>query len=342
MGRRAIKLGAKGGSSSGGQVCGVVDLGEHDGTSVFSVAGLGGGKWQEGGLAGEIWCIRRRHYWLSHRGDVKTRSLYREIKGTIVQEGTDSLTFSRDLSQTATVYRDIAAGRDEDRDIRRLLESINMLGAKSLMPSILSAYASGSLEQKKAVLQALITLYVRHSVIGNLENSRLETVVFNIAKDLRQTNNVNAAINAAKEFAPSDDEFVERFKTAQIQNRGQARYVLRELEHAKRVTAELAVEAPDRVHVEHIYPQSPQAKWPNHTSVVDRLGNLTLLSRRLNVTIKNSDFETKRPYYEQSDLLLTRELLDCVEWDRTTIDSRQSRLSEYALAIWNFPEFAGA
>lgn len=120
-----------------------------------------------------------RHYWLSHRGDVKTRSLYREMKGTIIREDTDSLTLSRDLSQTATVYRDIVASRDEDHDMRRLLTSINMLGAKSLMPSILSGYAVGSVEQRKAFLAALITLFVRHSVIGNLENSRLETVVFN-------------------------------------------------------------------------------------------------------------------------------------------------------------------
>jgi hypothetical protein len=37
-----------------------------------------------------------------------------------------------------------------------------------------------------------------------------------------------------------------------------AAYVLRELEHASRPTKELKVAAPDLVHVEHIYPQTPK------------------------------------------------------------------------------------
>lgn len=153
---------------------------------------------------------------------------------------------------------------------------------------------------------------------------------------------MGAAIQRAREFAPSAESFVERFKTVQIPNRNQARYILRELEHAKRLTAELAVEAPDRVHIEHIYPQSPASKWANHTTVIDRLRNLTLLSRRLNVTIKNSGFDIKRSYYEQSDLLLTRELLDYGAWDAVAVDERQARLSEYALELWGFSELPNA
>jgi uncharacterized protein with ParB-like and HNH nuclease domain len=42
-----------------------------------------------------------RHYWVSHRGDVKARKLYREIKGTILKEDIESLSLSRDLAETA-------------------------------------------------------------------------------------------------------------------------------------------------------------------------------------------------------------------------------------------------
>lgn len=281
-----------------------------------------------------------RHYWLSQQGDVKTRSLYREIKRNVINEDTDSVEFSRDLQQAATVYKDLVAGKDEDPEAQRLLESVNMLGAKSLLPVLLSAYAViDSPARRRQILQSLVTLFVRHNVIGNLENSRLETVVFRAAEQLRRDGDVRGAIAAMKDLAPSDDQFLNDFKTAEVSRAASARYILRELEHAKRSTQEVEVETPDRVHVEHVYPQNPQAgeRWDDHSLVIHRLGNQTLLARRLNTAIRNSNFEAKKPYYEDSDLLLTKELTSYVFWDIDAINDRQAMMSDLALPIWNFP-----
>jgi len=279
-----------------------------------------------------------RHYWLSHNGDVKTRSLYREIKQSLTTQNTDSLEFSRNLEQEANTYLEIVTARDSDPDLQKLLQSIRMLGAQSLIPAVLSAYAVGDPEQKKRFLWALITLYVRHNVIGGLENSKLETVVFTVARTIRHTHDFQAGIMALRDLAPSGESFRDRFKTAQVTRRDSARYMLRELEHAKRKTQEVAVETPDRVHVEHIYPLEPQEgqRWANHNSEVNRLGNLTLLSARLNQQIRNSPFTIKRPYYEQSDILLTSELRELESWDAEHIESRQEMMSGLAAGIWKF------
>lgn len=118
-----------------------------------------------------------------------------------------------------------------------------------------------------------------------------------------------------------------------------ARYLLREIEHAKRRTQEVSVEGPDRVHVEHIYPQTPATgPWPNHRSMIDRLGNLTLLSKRLNTSVKNADFSTKKEEaYKESDVLMTQELLDIDEWNADAIDTRQRELAAWIFDIWHFP-----
>ena len=281
-----------------------------------------------------------RHFWLSRKGDVKTRGLYREIKGNILKDDTSSLGFSRDLQQTATLYRELVTSRDDDPGRRRLLENINMLGARLLFPAILSIYDVSDGNDKIRLLSALVTLYVRHNVIGRLENSRLETIVFDLAKRLRQGEEYESAIDRVREFAPSDDTFLDRFKVAEVRRVASARYILQELEYAKRRTRELAVELPDRVHVEHIYPKQPEAgsRWPNHGSMVDRLGNLTLLAKPLNQAARNKDFGAKSPYYEQSELLLTQELQRFDNWDGDSINNRQEEMSEFALATWRFPE----
>lgn len=278
-----------------------------------------------------------RHYWLSHNGDVKTRGLYREIKTTVLRKDRSSLDFSRDLRRTASIYRELVTGRDENDELRHLLLSIDALGAKLLVPAILSAYDVGNLENKQKFLRTLLTLYVRHNVIGNLENSQLETLVFDVARKLRSNSDFSAATARIERSAPQDDEFIEQFKIARISRQKTARYILRELEHAKRRTYdELGVSSPDRVHVEHIYPQKPESTWEDHNSIVNRLGNLTLLARKLNQNARNSAFAIKKPYYEQSELLLTKELVNYGNWNQSTIDQRQADLSSYATSIWAF------
>lgn len=281
-----------------------------------------------------------RHYWLSHHGDVKTRALYQEIKATLTAENADCLLFSRDLQRVAYIYRDITVGRDDDAGIRHLLKGLNILGAKALYPAVLSAFEVGDLEQKKRLLRALVALYVRHNVIGNLDNSELETLVYEVAKELRATRDFNGAIQKLREKAPPDDYFVDQFRTAQIRKMTTAQYILRELELAKRLTEEVEIASPDRVHVEHIYPQTPLPgqKWPNHNVIVNRLGNLTLLSSRLNTTIRNGEFAAKKPSYQLSQLLLTKEVAELDHWDIEAINERQRRLSELALTIWRFPD----
>jgi hypothetical protein len=49
-----------------------------------------------------------------------------------------------------------------------------------------------------------------------------------------------------------------------------------------------------------------------------------LLGKRLNTSIKNADFATKKERgYEGSDILMTKELLARDTWDAAAIDERQ-------------------
>lgn len=93
------------------------------------------------------------------------------------------------------------------------------------------------------------------------------------------------------------------------------------------------------MHVEHIYPQTPDGpKWTNHAQVINRLGNLTLLGKRLNTSIKNADFATKKKDgYGGSDILMTKELLSLDTWDAAAIDERKRELSGWVFDIWEFP-----
>lgn len=284
-----------------------------------------------------------RHYWVSHRGDVKARKLYREIKDTIIAENTESLGMSIDLAETAPVYRDIVRAREDDPELRRLLEGIRALGAKALYPALLSGYAVAEGDEGKESLRvlasALIAMFVRYNVIGGRETTVMETTIYGVAANLRKTKDFGTAVEALAALAPDGADFLARFQRASVSRIATARYLLREIEHAKRRTQEVAVEGTDRVHVEHIYPQTPDGpKWPNHTQIINRLGNMTLLGRRLNTSIRNADFATKKEKgYSDSDIVMTKDLMSVDAWDAAAIDARQRELSSYAFDIWKFP-----
>jgi hypothetical protein len=285
-----------------------------------------------------------RHFWVSKRGDVKARKLYREIKDTIQVEDIDSVELSQELAEAAGIYRDLARGRDSDKELQRLLEGVRALGAKVLLPALLSGQTALAEEAPKDNLRvlasALTTLFVRHTVIGGRESTTLEATVYSVAATLREDKNFDAAIAALQAFAPDADDFVARFGRASVSRTATARYLLREIEHAKRATQEVAVEFGDRVHVEHIYPQTPEkgARWNNHAQIVNRLGNLTLLGKRINTSIKNADFATKKALgYNSSDILLTKDLLTQYVWSPEAVEKRQKELATLVFDIWKFP-----
>lgn len=167
----------------------------------------------------------------------------------------------------------------------------------------------------------------------------MESLLFAEAANLRQTGDFGAAIDRFKELAGPASDFVAGFQRTAVARSAVARYILRELERARRRTEEVSVEGADSVHVEHIYPRSPSANpWDDHDRFVHRIGNLTLLDRILNVSIRNADFATKKKEaYSKSELLITKDLLAYENWTPEDIEQRQTQLSALAFDVWKFP-----
>ncbi|AXJ96338.1 MULTISPECIES: HNH endonuclease family protein [unclassified Sphingomonas] len=87
-----------------------------------------------------------------------------------------------------------------------------------------------------------------------------------------------------------------------------------------------------------------------------RLGNLTLVEQDINSSLGNRPFSTKRQFYGQSQLLLTRaiaektsagvntrisaavaDLESFFRWTPEEIETRQMQLATLAAAVWDVP-----
>ena len=136
--------------------------------------------------------------------------------------------------------------------------------------------------------------------------------------------------------------------------RGRLRLVLEGVEEQYRKTS-LAEEtqAPRNLTIEHVLPQSWEAHWPlpnnideheaqhKRNQLVHTLGNLTLVTQRLNSTAANAPWKLKsKTLKEHSVLLLNRRLMDEfgeVAWDEQTILSRSRRMATLVAVVWPGP-----
>ena len=64
---------------------------------------------------------------LSRAGDVKTRSLYREVKSFIQANNESSLLFTRNLTDNAEVYKNLLTAQVEDELSSKYLKDIKEL-----------------------------------------------------------------------------------------------------------------------------------------------------------------------------------------------------------------------
>ncbi len=111
------------------------------------------------------------------------------------------------------------------------------------------------------------------------------------------------------------------------------------------------------IEIEHILPQKPteemHAKFENYEELVPMLGNLTLLEKPMNSSIKRGPYEEKVVVYKTSSIYLTKSLYELDEvgintsvtrineklspfdhWDAETIAKRQELLYNLSLEIW--------
>lgn len=127
-------------------------------------------------------------------------------------------------------------------------------------------------------------------------------------------------------------------------NREIIRYILRKINKQLSPTDELNLNNSD-VHIEHVMPIE-NSKWKipedTHNEYLWRLGNLTLLSGKLNIQISNEVFPIKVSEYAKSKIDLNKSLCTCSDGTPRTkwivpddIDIRQKYFSDYALIIWH-------
>jgi hypothetical protein len=298
------------------------------------------------------------HWWQSRTDYVAQRKLFSEIKKAIkskpaAQDCLEQLTVDGPLYR-AVVEPGTRTWPLEEAAARDSLEALALFGVVQPAPLLLSLMrARSSTPKLKAghfnkTLQSIERYHFQHTVVSQLSSSGgVSQMYAKAARDLYAAgSDQQARANALKDIRekldkrrPDRDQFILAFKERFLFTNGYTRdkklvqYVLRRLlQHANPTTglADLTIE--------HLMPQDQIAAGVA-VETVGSIGNLLLVSEKINGKLDNADFASKkkilgaagRPYDIGG-------VLDKSVWTAREIESRCELLAETAYdAVWKLP-----
>ena len=159
---------------------------------------------------------------------------------------------------------------------------------------------------------------------------------------------------------PTDEELTRGLVELPLYGRltvPRVRMILSTIERQMRMDAKFAGDTPlpSDLSIEHVFPRKWQGHWPvldDHTEAQDEtveqrrirlinsIGNLTLLTSKLNAKAKNHAWAIKRPLLkEHSKLYLSNDLIDHLDqWDENAITARSEVLARILTGVWPFSD----
>lgn len=310
------------------------------------------------------------NYWLAMRlvRDVKSEDVFSEFQKHVEKRvTTDSIiAVASDIRKIATIYQDIEK-QNTDKVLASFVERKNILQAGVLMPPLLwliDSGATGSAMSKS--LRALESFFIRRAVCGtnSMGLNRLMFEMLARMNDHKDGNVENVIISflqrkdSDQRAWPSDAEFRDAFlsRRQSVAGTGRQRLVMILKALDEGLTTPYAEDAGyPPLSIEHVMPREWRTHWavdPARSSaeavahrddVIHTMGNLTLVTKRLNSSVSNGPWSEKRAgLQEHSTLFLNKDLLDHVPegspWDEAAIRARGERLYEVALEVWPGPD----
>jgi uncharacterized protein DUF262/uncharacterized protein DUF1524 len=288
------------------------------------------------------------HWWLSQFDYTPERTLFEKVKKKIVKDNAGAILdrMAQDVEQYRRIFEpDNFAWTKEEDSLRQSLRALGIFRVRQPTPLILSvlrAYRDKavSLKQARDTIEAIERFHFMHTAVAGLSSSGGISMMYAAAarelaaevdpqKRAKLIQDFRAKINGRK---PEEDAFIQgfselRFSATETRNRLLVRYVLERVDSKLRndAAADYA-----KMTIEHISPQNPPDEAPL-SSYAD-IGNLILVSEKLNGELKNKPFIEKKALMAAAGLPMDAVLAAADDWDEPTIKARTDALAKLVLA----------
>lgn len=290
-----------------------------------------------------------RCFWNSSNKSVGKRNLFKTIKHSI-QSKEQVFELIRNLNDTVDYYLAIQEPEDEtwrdQPEIKKSLKELKLFQIRQTYSLFLSAIRNLDIDNFRKIAQVCSVISFRYNIIGGLNPNAQEEAYNKIAVTISKTKSYN--LGAFQEIYVNDSNFENDFSTKEFKNTSRnhkvVKYILSKIE-GYRFRNEINPDS-DIFTVEHILPESADVTWGDFadeeiTRSIYRIGNLTLLEKRLNQEAGTSKYDKKKNQYVLSNSELTKTIVENYDtWSEDKIASRQRELAKHAKSAWRIQELS--
>ncbi|MFD5753327.1 DUF262 domain-containing protein [Streptomyces sp. NPDC127033] len=316
-------------------------------------------------------------HWLTMRTQLEftASSLFKEFERWLISSAVPTEGVFAELTRYAEIYNLIDDHPPHGVE-GRFLYRMKILQTSTPMPLLLFLYGLDEsvlpLERRRRAIRAIDSYLVRRAML-NLSTRDYNNIFRDlVAAVARQPDRADEAVIKALSAMhghhrhwPGDNEFRASLEQGPIYSRlvrRSVRILLEALEdelrtdHTEQLTVPIGEQSGAKLTIEHVMPQSWRDNWPpleddlsegaDRDDLVHTLGNLTLVTARLNPALGNMSWEDKRQWLGKHSLLrLTHGTLLsappntdsgdwATAWDEHRIRTRGVYLASLSLDIW--------
>lgn len=298
--------------------------------------------------------------------------LYGAAKAWITQSGEKVPDTLASIRQYGEAYERLLGRRSDGLTVteQRAFAHIRMLNVTAANPLLLWLLTRPtdelSTEGRERAVRLVESFLVRRMAV-KWQTRAYGTVFVDVLRKVQDSGDdladaVAAALLGAPNSYhwPSDDDLTQSFVTARAYGAGginqrRLRLLLGAVDrrlHAQDHKGEDIDIDYDNLTVEHVMPQSWETSWPieadtdeqrqlasqQRKHVVQRIGNLTLLTSSLNPGVSNGPWERKRPAIAKHSVLRLNQLIcERETWDEEAIEERARWLADQVAEVWPTP-----
>lgn len=303
-------------------------------------------------------------HWLTMRSgqEVISHDLFPAFKRYLAAGSRSAEGVLLDLERYARVYESWDAEPETTR-LGRFLYRLGVMEVTTAYPALLWILGPEGLTdpvERQVAIDAIESWLVRR-VLTRGTTKNYNNVFLGLLKAVRPADGEPPAIGrhvvdylaglSGDSQAWPDDEAVltslSGLPAYRVLTRSRLRMVLESLEQAMRTDEVEQVPLPHDLTIEHVMPQEWTEHWPlpptedplltasSREAIKHTIGNLTLLTGKLNSGQSNGPWAAKREAIrKKSVLLISADVRDAEAWDEAAIAARTDRLARLAISTW--------
>ena len=302
------------------------------------------------------------NYWLAMRtgSEVSPTRVFDTFRGYV--DGREVPKVMSGVNKDLANYREFETAKGRCDEEKSFYYHVDVMQARVITPALLLLLSAEPGTRMRA-FDALESFLIRRMICRQTSKD-YNRLILDLAVRLRENGLVRADTVTAgflkqqKAYArewPSDEAVADAMASSplyRLLTRGRLRLVLEGVESRLRASGKPEqTTVPKNLTIEHLMPVGWNAKdWPlpkdvdadaavyERNTLIHSIGNLTLATQKLNSSMSNDPWDSKRDeLQEHSVMLMNYELLSKPTWDEETILCRSRRMAELVSERWPGP-----